>query len=50
MIKHAMARGVRGFVADIMATNPFMIRLARAASTNVKVEPSGTTVRVTALF
>jgi len=45
-----MARGVRGFVAEIMATNQNMIRLAQAGSTNVTVEPGGTTVHVTALF
>jgi len=50
MTEHAVARGVRGFVADIMATNQNMIRLAQAGSTNVTVEPGGTTVHVTALF
>ena len=42
--------GVRGFVAEIMATNTSMIRLAQAGSTNVAIEPNGTTVRVIALF
>ena len=50
MTEHAVARGVRGFVAEIMATNANMIRLAQTGSTNVSVEPNGTTVRVTALF
>jgi acyl-CoA hydrolase/GNAT superfamily N-acetyltransferase len=50
MAEHAMARGVRGFVAEIMATNQNMIRLAQAGSTKVTVEPGGTTVHVTALF
>ena len=50
MIEHARGRGVRGFVADIMGTNTPMIRLARAGSDNVTVEPSGATTRVTALF
>ena len=50
MSEHAAARGVRGFVAEIMSTNANMIRLAQAGSTNVSVEPNGTTVHVTALF
>ncbi len=50
MAEHAAARGVRGFVAEIMSTNQNMIRLAQAGSTNVTVEPGGTTVHVTALF
>ncbi|MEO8347168.1 MAG: GNAT family N-acetyltransferase [Betaproteobacteria bacterium] len=50
MGEHAAARGVRGFVAEIMATNANMIRLSSAGSTKVTVEPNGTTVRVTALF
>jgi len=50
MAEHAAARGVRGFVAEIMATNQNMIRLAQAGSTNVTVEPGGTTVHVTSLF
>ena len=50
MAEHAAARGVRGFVAEIMATNQNMIRLAQAGSTNVTVAPGGTTVHVTALF
>jgi RimJ/RimL family protein N-acetyltransferase len=50
MIAHATARGVRGFVADILATNDNMIRLARAGSSNVSVEGTGDSVRVTALF
>lgn len=50
MIAHATARGVRGFVADILATNDNMIRLARAGSSNVSIEGAGDSVRVTALF
>jgi GNAT superfamily N-acetyltransferase len=50
MTEHAAARGVRGFVAEIMATNQNMIRLAQTGSTNVTVEPGGTTVHVTSLF
>ncbi len=50
MAEHAAARGVRGFVAEIMATNAHMIRLGSRGSERVTVEPNGTTVRVTALF
>ncbi|MDO9093724.1 MAG: GNAT family N-acetyltransferase [Rubrivivax sp.] len=54
MAQHAQGRGVRGFVAEIMASNEQMIRLARsgvaAGPANVTVENSGSTVRVTALF
>jgi len=54
MAQHAQGRGVRGFVAEIMASNDNMIRLARsgvaAGPANVTVESSGSTVRVTALF
>lgn len=50
MMAHASARGVRGFVAEILSTNDNMIRLARSASSNVTVENEGTTVRVTMLF
>jgi acyl-CoA hydrolase/L-amino acid N-acyltransferase YncA len=50
MMAHASARGVRGFVAEILATNDNMIRLARSASSSVTVENEGSTVRVTMLF
>lgn len=50
MAQHAAARGVRGFVAEILATNPHMIRLAHAVSTQVSTESQGSTVRITALF
>jgi L-amino acid N-acyltransferase YncA len=50
MTTHAMARGVRGFVADILSTNQNMIRLARGSSTNASTESSGNTVRVSVLF
>jgi hypothetical protein len=45
-----LARGVRGFVAEIMSINAHMIKLASAGSSNVRVESGGTTVKVTALF
>jgi acyl-CoA hydrolase/GNAT superfamily N-acetyltransferase len=50
MADHAKARGVRGFVAEILASNPNMIRLARSGYSNVSVERTSDTVRVTALF
>jgi acyl-CoA hydrolase len=50
LTEHAKARGVRGFVAEILPTNEHMIRLASSGSTNVNVEDGGDTVRVTALF
>ncbi|MFO1414036.1 MAG: GNAT family N-acetyltransferase [Burkholderiales bacterium] len=50
MIEHAKARGIRGFVADILSSNVNMVRLANAGTSNVTVESEGETVRVTALF
>jgi RimJ/RimL family protein N-acetyltransferase len=53
MAEHARKRGVRGFVAEILADNEKMIRLARAgaaADGNLSVEHTGSTVRVTTLF
>jgi len=54
MAAHAQARGVRGFVAEIMASNESMIRLARAGAVTgpnqVTVESNGGTVRITLLF
>ncbi len=50
MAEHARARGVLGFVAEIMASNENMIRLARSGQGNVSVENTGGTVRVTTLF
>ena len=53
MAAHARKRGVRGFVAEILADNEKMIRLARAgaaADGNLSVEHTGSTVRVTTLF
>ena len=46
----AQARGVRGFVAEILATNDRMLRLARGGAGGVEVEHLGSTVKVTALF
>ena len=50
MKTHAMARGVRGFVAEILSSNLHMIRLARNASTNVSMEKEDGTVYVTSRF
>jgi GNAT superfamily N-acetyltransferase len=50
MAAHAQGRGVRGFVADILASNANMIRLARAGASNVQIESENGTVHVTALF
>ena len=50
MIEHARSRGVLGFVAEILSINAHMIKLANAGSSNVRVEPNGETVKVTALF
>lgn len=50
MTEHALARGVRGFVAEILASNPHMIRLARNGASTVNVEKTSDSVRVTVLF
>ena len=50
MVEHAQGRGVRGFVAEIMASNDKMIRLAQAGTGTVSVESTGGTVRVTTVF
>lgn len=50
MAAHAQARGVRGFVAEVLPSNTGMIRLARGGWTNVRVEKLDDTVRVTVLF
>jgi acyl-CoA hydrolase/GNAT superfamily N-acetyltransferase len=46
----AQGRGVRGFVAEILATNERMLRLARSGAGGVEVENLGGTVKVTTLF
>lgn len=50
MKTHARARGVRGFVAEILSSNAHMIRLARSASSQVSTEKEDGTVVVTSLF
>lgn len=46
----ARQRGVQGFVAEILSTNPAMIQLAQRGSDRVSLHSEGSTVRVTALF
>ena len=50
MAEHARGRGVLGFVAEILASNETMIRLARSGKGKMSVEHTGSTVRVTTLF
>lgn len=56
MAEHARRRGVRGFVAEILAGNENMIHLARAGAgvlpggPKVSVEPGGSTLRITTLW
>ncbi|HEX5042880.1 MAG TPA: GNAT family N-acetyltransferase [Candidatus Polarisedimenticolaceae bacterium] len=50
MKEHALARGLRGFIAEVLATNEKMIRLARAASDDVRIEGDGSTCRISMLF
>jgi acyl-CoA hydrolase/GNAT superfamily N-acetyltransferase len=48
--EHGRARGLRGFVAEILPKNAKMLALARAASDNIQVERDEDTVHVTMLF
>ncbi len=50
MAEHAQGRGVRGFVAEIMASNDAMIGLGRASKGQVSVTSEDGQVRVTTLF
>ena len=50
MSEHAKARGVRGFVAEILAKNERMIRLARSMGSNVQLESMGSSVKITSLL
>ena len=50
MAAHAAAKGVRGFMAEILPDNVHMIHLARIGGANVNVEKLRDTVRVTVLF
>jgi hypothetical protein len=46
MAEHARGRGVLGFMAEIMASNENMIRLARSGKGNVSVAHGRTRVRL----
>ena len=50
MKEHALARGLRGFVAEVLATNEKMIRLAKGASEDVRIDCEGESCRITMLF
>lgn len=50
MSEHAKARGVRGFVAEVLANNEHMIKLARSLAGNVQVESLGSSVKITSLL
>ena len=50
MAVHAKARGIKGFVAEILPGNEKMIALARAGSASVHTERVDDVVHVTALF
>lgn len=47
---HGRARGLRGFVAEILTGNSKMLALARGCSDNIHVEREEDTVHVTMLF
>ena len=50
MVEHAKARGIRGFVAEILPENGKMIALAQRATNNIAVERDGETLHVTMVF
>ena len=50
MAEHARARGLRGFVAEVLPENSKMLALARGFSQNIHVERDEDTVHVTMLF
>ncbi|MEJ6001730.1 GNAT family N-acetyltransferase [Paucibacter soli] len=50
MGEHARARGVRGFVAEVLASNDPMIKLARGLSEQVQIESLGSSVKITSLL
>lgn len=50
MSEHARARGVRGFVAEVLSTNDPMIKLARSLSEHVQIESLGSSVKITSLL
>lgn len=50
MMEFAIKKGVRGFVADVLAENSKMIALAKRACNNVTVHRHGETVEIEMLF
>lgn len=50
MVDHAMTRGIRGFVAEILPENKKMVNLARNCCETVTIERDEDTVHVTMLF
>ena len=50
LMEHAIARGLRGFIAEILPQNRHMMKLARNCCDNVSVEKDEDTVHVTMLF
>jgi len=50
MAEHARARGLRGFIAEVLPENSRMLALARGFSDNIRVERDEDTVHVTMLF
>ncbi|MEK8049814.1 GNAT family N-acetyltransferase [Ideonella sp. DXS22W] len=50
LAEHARRRGVRGLVAEVLASNTAMVQLARRASEQVSLHSDDGTVRVTALL
>ena len=50
ILEHAQARGVRGFVADILPSNTKMIALAKKATDHITVEKEDDSLHVTMMF
>jgi acyl-CoA hydrolase len=50
LVEHARARNIRGFIAEMLATNSGMISLARRATSHVTVAREDDTVTATILF
>lgn len=50
MVQHAMKRGLRGFVSDVLPGNTRMLRLARNGSPTMQIERSSDSVHLTQLF
>jgi hypothetical protein len=50
MKEYAIAHGLRGFVAEILARNEKMVRLAKSASEGVTIERDGDSLQVTMVF